>query len=245
MTIGIYALYWEEQDLIYIGLSQDIEGRYKEHLYNLRECKHTNYKVQNTYNLHGIPTLFIVEKCPLYKLNDKEVYWTKEFDSLNSNNGLNIVEAGQVGFGTSSNSSKYSKHKILKVFSLLYRTTLSHPEISTIVKQIPEHLISDIARGSSHLWLKDMYPTQYLIMRDNIKKRMILNRSNALTRDIKYPEMLSPEGNVYKVNILIEFCKSIPELSLNLETSRKCIGMVLHGSKPSYKGWRLVQKIQS
>lgn len=55
MTIGIYALYWEEQDLVYVGQSQDIARRFTEHKRKLKNTSHTNYKVQAAYNLYGIP----------------------------------------------------------------------------------------------------------------------------------------------------------------------------------------------
>lgn len=50
MNSGIYALYWWEQDLVYIGLSQNLSSRKLEHLNKLKNNRHTNYKVQNTYN---------------------------------------------------------------------------------------------------------------------------------------------------------------------------------------------------
>ena len=42
MTMGIYALYWQEQDLIYIGQSKEIERRFKDHLRELEACIHCN-----------------------------------------------------------------------------------------------------------------------------------------------------------------------------------------------------------
>ena len=117
MTTGIYSLYWEKQDLVYIGLSQNIERRFKDHLNTLKNNKHTNYKVQNTFNNYGEPKLIIIEECIIEELNDKEIFWTKEFNSIN--NGLNIIEAGQAGFGTNSSNSKYSKEQIIEALDLL------------------------------------------------------------------------------------------------------------------------------
>ena len=44
MTTGIYALYWEEQDLIYIGKAQKIEKRFKDHLSKLISGKEKYHK---------------------------------------------------------------------------------------------------------------------------------------------------------------------------------------------------------
>jgi predicted GIY-YIG superfamily endonuclease len=73
MTIGIYALYWEEQDLIYIGESDNIERRFKEHLKMLETNKHFNYRVQEVYNTYGLPLFQILEECHINELKIKEV----------------------------------------------------------------------------------------------------------------------------------------------------------------------------
>lgn len=221
MTIGIYALYWAEQDLIYIGQSQNIESRYKEHTYKMSKNTHTNYKVQDAYNKYGNPELVIIEKCSIGKLNELEVYWTNDFDSIN--NGLNIIEAGTVGWGVNSNASKYTKWQILKVFSLLYRTNLSQNSISTKIG-ISKSLINDISCGKSHLWLKYKYPVQYRLMLDsNINKRYRSNSNNYT--------LLSPANIKYTIDGSIrKFCRE-----LGLDNSE--ISKLLRGKKSSYKGW--------
>ena len=92
MTIGIYALYWEEPDLVYIGQSKDIEARFYEHERLLKVGKHPNYKVNRAYNNYGLPEFFIIEKCGLNELNNLEIKWMAECSSLE--NGLNITREG-------------------------------------------------------------------------------------------------------------------------------------------------------
>lgn len=232
MTIGIYALYWEEQDLIYIGQSQNIEARFKEHLYKLKNNKHTNYKVQNTFDLYGEPQLNILETCGLDKLNNLEIFYTKEFDSIN--NGLNIVEAGNVGFGTNSNASKYSKIQILKVFSLLYKTSLSYHSISGKTK-VSTVTISDISKGRSHTWLQEKYPNKYISIEGNNILRF--KNKNIVT---DYPILLSPDGKEYLVkSSLTDFCKEHNSLNHSCISSGKGIGRVLRKDRMSYLGWTL------
>ena len=74
----------------------------------------------------------MIEECAISGLDDKEILWTNEFDSIN--NGLNIVEAGACPTGFNARNSKYSKIQILRVFSLLINTSKSHSEISKITK---------------------------------------------------------------------------------------------------------------
>lgn len=240
MTIGIYALYWEDQDLIYIGLSEDVEGRYRDHLRLCRGNKHTNYKVQDAFYKYGSPNLVIIEKCLISELNDKEIYWTREFNSIND--GLNIVEAGLVGWGTLSNSSKYSKRQILKVFSLLYKSTLSHKCIS-IKSKVSASLPQDIVLGKSHLWLREAYPKQYSLMKENRAERIPSNNGALFqNRGIKLPTIVSPEGIIYnEISNLTEFCKTIPLFSINIKNSMKGLSKVILGERNQYKGWTLQQ----
>lgn len=229
MTIGIYALYWEEQDLIYIGQSQNIESRFKEHLYKLEKQNHTNYKVQDTYNKYGNPKLVLIEKCDILELNNLEIYWTNEFDSIN--NGLNIVEAGKVGWGVNSNASKYTKWQILKVFSLLYKGKLSLINISTRCK-VSYSLVQDIRRSVTHLWLRDTYPNKYELMltfdRINTGHYALANQNIRLVKD--------PTGIIHEV--------------LNIESFARKNGLnsghfnrLINGKRKTHKGWVLVNYI--
>jgi hypothetical protein len=231
MTIGIYALYWEEQDLIYIGQSQNIKSRFKEHSSKLIRNKHTNYKVQNVYNIYGAPQLYTVEECNLNLLNELEIYWTEDFDSLNPQKGLNIIEAGTVGFGVNSNSSKYSKRQILKTFSLLYSTKLSYREISSKTG-VSSGTVCDISNGYTHSWLKEGYPYKYILMLHRTSRQTC-----AKTLGRQYPKLISPDNIEYSVENILQFCSHHPVLSLNIENSRKNIGRLLLRTRSSWHGW--------
>lgn len=226
MTTGIYALYWQEQDLVYIGQSQNIENRYKEHLYKMSKGTHTNYKVQNSYNLYGEPRLIILEECLLEECNKQEILWTNEFDSIN--NGLNIVEAGLVGWGVNSNASKYTKWQILKVFSLLYRTEFSHKEIAEKCK-VSVSLSADIKNEKTHLWLKIAYPKQYsqMLARD---ADSIVSRINRKHDALVFINKAS--GNLEVVKNVYDFASKY-----NLETTH--LYKVILGKRKSHKGWSL------
>lgn len=236
MTVGIYALYWEEQDLIYIGQSVNIERRYKDHLVKLKAQKHSNYLVQEAYTKYSIPKLHIIEVCSLSELNDKEIKWTVEFNSINT--GLNIVEPGEArsGFGTNCGASKYSRYKILKVFSMLYKSLLPYYKISQKLN-VPIGLVSSIANKISHTWLQVEYPKQYNLMIDNKSIRRIKNNI-ALTTNYNYPNIISPEGIEYSVEHIIPFCREhFPNDTLS--STRTSLGKLLNGRKSSWRGWRV------
>lgn len=224
MTVGIYALYWWKQDLIYIGQSLNIEARFLEHLRMLRKSKHTNYKVQSAYEKYGKPSLEILSTCKLDSLNEEEIYWTKEFDSIN--NGLNIIEAGRVGYGVNSNASKYSKLQILKVFRRLYLSSDTYDEIAKY-SGVSKDTVSDIRYGVSHIWLKAKYPKQYSLLTGRVATVHRLNKY------VNNPvHLISPTGEIHIVTNIDTFAREN-----NLDSRH--IGAVIRKNRRIHKGWRL------
>lgn len=230
MTTGIYALYWEEQDLIYIGQSQDISSRSRNHFSKMQLNQHSNYKVQNAYSKYGYPQLVTLEICNFTELDELEIFWTKEFNALHSDVGLCIVEPGDVGRGTNHGSSKYSKIQILRVFSLLYKGKNSVSAISRRTKvSIPN--ILNILGGIRHIWLQETYPDKYMLMLNRQKTRRVL-QSTVMVK--------SPTGVVHSILNIKEFSSTVDMPLTNLHA--KVIGFtnLIYGRVKQYKGWRLI-----
>ncbi len=166
MSIGIYALYWEKPDQVYIGQTINLKRRKYDHLSQLRDNTHENYKVQETYSRYGQPEIIVLQECRKEELNRLEAEWAKEFDNL-----LNIVEPGiPGGSGLNGPASVYSKRTILKVFSLIYKYNISYREIVKIVK-LSKSSIERIGSGTAHTWLLEEYPEKYALMKAGILKR--------------------------------------------------------------------------
>lgn len=227
MDSGIYALYWWEQDLVYIGLSSTLAKRHKEHIRLLTKESHPNYKVQNAFDSFGYPEFIVLEYCSIHKLPEREIVWCNEFNALGPN-GLCLVEPGIVGFGTNSNSSKYSKVQILKVFALLYKGALSISKISERLG-IPKSLIRDIRSGRTHRWLKEDYPDKYLLM-CGVKVRALVE-SNKEVRAI----IAAPDGSLHEISSVTEFCLK----HFGSKTDKKHMASVITGGRKSHKGYRL------
>lgn len=202
MNSGIYALYWWEQDLVYVGLTSCLSRRYTEHLYQLRRGTHSNYKVQNAYNSFGTPEFIVLEHTQPEQLHLKEIEWCEELDALGKN-GLCIVEPGIVGSGVLSNNSKYQKLQILKVFSLLCKNNLS---ISLIAKRtsVSESTIKAIQVGRQHTWLRGQYTDKYDSMVLNTKQ---CEKTKIYKECITY-KIVKPDGQIEVVSSLLEFCKT-------------------------------------
>lgn len=67
MISGVYIIKNSENSKFYIGSSQDIEGRWLNHLYELRKNKHHSIHLQRAYNKHGEDNFkfSILARCPI------------------------------------------------------------------------------------------------------------------------------------------------------------------------------------
>lgn len=80
MTTGIYGLFeTKDNECLYVGLSSNIEKRYKQHLKLLRGKRHpredfVEWWISNKEN-NDFLELRILEKCSKERLNEKEIYW--------------------------------------------------------------------------------------------------------------------------------------------------------------------------
>jgi len=224
MSCGVYALYWEEQDLVYVGISNDIDRRCTAHFNMLKSNRHTNYKVQNAYSLYGYPKFILLELCSYTELHIKEISWCIEFDALGPN-GLNIAAPGISGWGVNHSQSKYSRKTILKVFSLLYQGYKS-VFIQKRLK-VPKSLVSDIYLGRTHKYIEQEFPEKYYIMQNIDRKKILYDtevRGTLLDKDT---------GVVHTITNIHQFCRNI--------TYKKVypthILSVLVGRRKSHKGF--------
>lgn len=231
MTIGIYSLYWEEPDLIYIGQSSNIETRLKKHLSMLKCNTHPNYKVQRAYDNFGAPTTGILDKCEILELDSLEATYISEFNSIGS--GLNICEV-QSGNGISyaNPNAKYSKYKLLRVFARLASGNYSMQEVSS-KEDVSRGLVSRIAAGTHHRWLAEEYPDKYAIIIATMFNNKLHNSRGG--RSEISAKLVSPNGTPIEFTNITKFCKEN-----NLHQS--AISMLLAGKRNSHKGYTLYKE---
>lgn len=95
---GIYKITINDY-YIYIGQSVNIEGRWSDHLSELKRNKKSyNTKFQNVFNKYPNTIKFeIIEECDVDKLDEREMYWIDCYKSYNTNHGLNMSIGGECG----------------------------------------------------------------------------------------------------------------------------------------------------
>lgn len=229
MTIGIYSIFWLEQDLYYVGQSSKIESRILDHERRMQQGLHSNYKVQAAYNSFGRPEFQILQVCTLQELNTYEEFWQNEFNSLSS---LDIVKAGIAhSQGITNPRAKYSKMQLLKTFRLCRDAYLTSKQIS-ILTLVSISMVEDIRSGRAHKWLQEKYPFCWSLIDDRRNVRRVNGYKYSAKKLNKEFIFISPTGEELVVNNFSKFAKEY-----NLDSSD--VSMVASGKYKHTKGFRL------
>lgn len=95
MPAGIYKIHNKCTNKCYVGSTKNFESRWKQHLSNLQNQKHSSIKLQRSYNKHGIDAFEfeVIEELPYERtiIIQREDYWISQLNS--KQNGYNIADA--------------------------------------------------------------------------------------------------------------------------------------------------------
>lgn len=229
MTIGIYLLKFKGTNKVYVGQSLRIEERLTKHKYRLLN-RIANYKLQEAYNIYGMPYLEVLIECDSKEnLDSLENEAIEIFNSVV--NGFNInskASGGGTGLqGTAHPNSKYSKELLIVVFKKLL-LNIPFKDISESTK-VEVSTIRDISKGKSHKWLSKIYPDDYISMLSMINTRTY---NTAEYLNIEYPTIVSPEGYTFNITNVSKFARQY-----GLNKSHLC--GVLNKLRKTHKGWKL------
>lgn len=87
---GIYKITNLTNNKVYIGQTDRLNEREREHFYRLGRCEHHNEYLQKSFNKHGKDNF----KFQIIELTDdldnRELYWLNEYGGLNSENTYNF-----------------------------------------------------------------------------------------------------------------------------------------------------------
>lgn len=143
--IGIYKITNKINGHAYIGLSTNIEERWKQHqsLYNQnRESNKVLYKAFQKYGIENF-IFEVLEECSILELSEKEKYYIEKFDTYF--NGYNMTAGGEDNQGDS-----HPKHKLEQKDIEDIRTRYNNLERRKDVYDLYKNRIGE--SGFSKIW---------------------------------------------------------------------------------------------
>lgn len=234
MSMVIYILKFRGTNKVYVGQSTQVNIRERVHKLKLRTGT-ANYKLQEAYELYGEPTLEII--CEVYSKEELNLAEAEAFEIYDAiNNGFNIAVDPDIHLeGDKNGASKYTNDQIIKVLMCLIDIN-KYPKYSLIAAEteVSESTVRHIANLEAHSWLEREYPNEYTKLKD-IKDTGARrgNSNSAKAKNLNYPDVKSPTGEIYKITNANEFARCH---GLDSSTLIK----LLNGKAKSTKGWTTI-----
>lgn len=89
---GIYKITNLKNNKVYIGQSERLNEREREHLYRLERNEHNNEYLQKSYNKYGKDNFIFEVVEETNDLNNRELYWINEYGGINSELNYNLKD---------------------------------------------------------------------------------------------------------------------------------------------------------
>ncbi len=142
----IYEFINNSNQKVYVGQAIDYKQRIRTHKFNLKQDKNTPfYNALKKYGWENF-SINIIEECEENKLNEREVYWIEEKNSLYPN-GYNLLEGGNQAKHTDITKQKISSGKKGIKFSQSHIENLRKSHLGYIMPEEQKKKISESNKG--------------------------------------------------------------------------------------------------
>lgn len=205
---GIYMIKNIVNGTVYIGQTNNINRRKKEHFYSLRHGRSFNSHLQYSWNKYGENSFvfYVLEYCDIYELGERESFWIKYYkfhkNIYNMNDG---GVSGNIGYiPTPETCKKISDSLTGKKKSDSHKQKMSE----NAKKYFSEHLqvtsIKVILLNENKVFntLKDA--SKYLGVSKDTIKRHCENKTPIIKNDRRYYFLLLSDFTAYKSD-----CKNV------------------------------------
>ena len=149
---GIYKILNLKNNKVYIGSAIDINKRWRDHRWHLRENKHHNSHLQSSYNKYGLENFkFNIElECGIKDLLVEERKTIKKYNSYNKEFGYNVNDPEHVFLGkkhSEETKKKLSEQKIGNKNPMYGKKGKFHHNYQKKVSEESKRKISETCRG--------------------------------------------------------------------------------------------------
>ena len=150
MESGIYIIKNKLNNHFYIGMSKNIQLRWRHHINesqnpNSKEYEKTLYRAFRKYGIENF-SFEILELCEEEELREREVYWINKLDAINK--GYNEVNNWQPEIATLG--EKHPNHKLSEKDVIDIRTRYNNHERCKEVEELYKNKIGH--SGFSKVW---------------------------------------------------------------------------------------------
>ena len=234
-TSGIYKITCMVNGKIYVGSSNNLRKRWKNHTKSLQQNTHHNQYLQRGWNKYGADAFVfeVIELVMPWALLDREQYWLDTLKPF-SPKGFNISLTANAGMGGRKHSiearTKMSGAKKGKSLSEKHRSKISKSIQG--IKRTPEEIAKTVATRRRNGTYTHSQESRAKISASGLgRKHTTETRMKISATQRKQYVVISPEGEILNISGLKPFCR---------EKGLSCGAMteVAQGKRQHYKGWK-------
>lgn len=210
---GIYSITNSINGKRYIGQSNDILKRWRNHISKLNNGKHKNSHLQRAWLKYGKDN-FVFEILEEYNndvIDDREIYYIKHFNSMANNMGYNITSGGKYCTVTEEH-----KIKLRKIYKDIGKAHLSDKDVKSIkmalyclmdrheiakMFNVSVDVIKQIACGNSYYYVLEEYNNKI----KNLKANLIDERNKEILK------LFDKGCKIVEISKMLELSVSIVE----------------------------------
>lgn len=202
--IGIYKIQNKINGKVYVGQSNDMARRWREHI---NSCKNENQK--RNYNMiihkamrkYGIDNFSfeVLEECDIERLDEREQYWIAYLDSMNREKGYNLVSGGQSNMalsGENHSQAKLTQKEVDQIKSMLKADMSTTEILEKIGNKISRGMILNINQGRNWFDPQEDYPLRKIIITGapgESNGRALLTEERVMEIRMMYSEGMAPK----------------------------------------------------
>ena len=147
---GIYSIKNTINNKIYVGQSVNLESRFTDHKSALRNNRHFNKHLQDSWNKYGEESFEfnIIEECEDQNLDEREQFYIAKYDSMNPLFGYNRNSGGSTNKQLSEELKKHLSSVLMGHYvspETIEKLRISH--IGKHLSEVAKHKVSIASKG--------------------------------------------------------------------------------------------------